>query len=628
MFRAIRCDNRVVLSLLGAIRKNWLAAVIALGAALLLALGGLQYWWTGQISEFQASVLQTSLESSARQFEREVEREAGLLLTLMQPAIRPGRRADWTLLRERRAIWEQASSYPGFLMRTLVHIKDENGQWSFSEVGEFGSQLQPVPTDHDLARVEAELEPFREMPRNARSLRPPSWLLIPESGVLAKAVLAPIRFGRRASDRPAVGWSMAGFVVLVVDWNYLRNVAMPTILDRQFADEDGSRLYDVAIAWEQEPRIVYRTDDSIDNSWFERADLRRRLQVSARTSGAELRSAGQAAGIDPRRRFGSDRQVSVAGTDGPVRAGARAVPGARLRMVAGGEMVPIFLEVAAAHVEGSVAEVVERQRMRELAAGFAVLLLLAGATMLVVVSARRAARLADMQMEFIAGVTHELRTPLSVIFSAAENLADGVVRTPDGARRYGTMVLQQARRLREMVERTLQFAALESGGRRLSLARVALGPALHRAVSEVRPVAEQAGFALEHRNSPNLPDVRADEEALQQILANLLSNAVKYGEPGRWVGVDTETLTTSGRNEVRIHVRDRGPGIAKGEESRLFDAYYRGPASHSGIHGTGLGLKLARDLAVQMGGQLSVKSELGRGSVFTLHLPAMAAARS
>ena len=296
----------------------------------------------------------------------------------------------------------------------------------------------------------------------------------------------------------------------------------------------------------------------------------------------------------------------------------------RTRMILAGDELALDLEIAAKHVSGSLDRAVAQQRVRNLGTGFGVLLLLAGAMALVVVSARRAAQLAAMQMEFVAGITHELRTPLSVICSVGENLADGVVGAGQQARRYGPLIRDQGGHLAELVEQTLQFAALEAGRRRYHLISLNPSQAVEAALEQARPMIEQAGFKLKRGETTQLPQVRADEKALQQSLANLPSNAVKYGKPGCWVRVETVAQDNRGYPEVQIRVRVGGMGIPAAEARRIFDAFYHGSAAtEDNIHGSGLGLKLTRDLVQGMGGRLSFQSVLNKGSVFTIHLPAL-----
>jgi signal transduction histidine kinase len=132
-----------------------------------------------------------------------------------------------------------------------------------------------------------------------------------------------------------------------------------------------------------------------------------------------------------------------------------------------------------------------------------------------------------------------------------------------------------------------------------------------------------AGFVLEQQIEPDLPLVSADILGVSQCLQNLIGNAVKYGGDNRRISLRafTALMEQGSRREVQISVVDRGIGIDSSELAHIFDPFYRSPRVHAAqIHGTGLGLSLAKRIAESMGGRLSVISELSVGSVFTLHL--------
>ena len=604
--------------------KNRLALVILLCIAMLVLLGALQFAWTGQLSEAQAAMMQNALSNSVRQFEQEVERELMFLLALMRPEGRGGQQLDWNRCAEGYALWAETSAHAGLLSRILVYQIGRDGE----------ARLQELPlgeTEPVEAAWEPQLEPVERALAGAagrlgRGRAVFTWTLYPEAEAVVRPIVALDRLRRGAPRGPRSGG--AAFIIVVLDWSYVAQQMLPELVDRLFSGADGERLYEVAVAIRDGESFLYRSDPSIDAAWLAGADTRRRLRLFRPPPERPGPPLGiPAGGPDVVRRLaleaGRDERAGEPGGTGQ-QGGLRPPQGGRGRIVIAGASAGLEVEFAAAHVSGSLAGSVARQRARNLGAGLGVLVLLAGAMALVVVSARRAARLAAMQMEFIAGVSHELRTPLSVICSVGENLADGVVSSAEGAKRYGQLIFSQGRRLGEMVEHTLQFASMESGKRQFKLARIDPETAVQRAVDQARPMIEQAGFALERGTAPGLPRVRADENALQQILANLISNAVKYGDPGRWVRVEADAGESDGDPEVRIRICDRGRGIPKEEEGRVFDAFYRGAAAGEGnIQGSGLGLKLARDLAQGMGGKLSMQSEPGRGSVFTLHLPAL-----
>ena len=540
--------------------------------------------------------MRNALLISLRQLEQAAERELSSLLSAVRLQRLSGGRLDWEQCARGYASWAESSAHVGLLARILVY---ENRRGELGTLRELPlGAAEPVAAEWE-PRLEAVKDALSgtggQLGRRAESW-PLTWTLFPDARALVR-LIAPLDWLRGRASRSLHPVRPAA-VILVLDWAYVVEEMLPTLIERLFSGTDGERLYQVAIAVGDGQSFLYRSDASIDADWLAAADRRQPIRLFQPAQAVQQETS---------------------------RPSQRPLVSVRRRIAIAGASAGLAPEFAVAHVSGSLADAVAQQRVRNLGMGLGVLLLLAGAMALVFASARRAGRLAAMQMEFIAGVTHELRTPLAVISSIGENLSDGVVSSAEGAKRYGRLIADQARRLSGMVEDTLQFVSLESGGGQFTLAAVDPALALQRAVEEAQPMVEQAGFELERGGAADLPQVRADERALQQILANLISNAVKYGTPGRWIRVEAEAGKSAGGRGVQIRIHDRGKGIAKEERAHIFDAFYRGPdAVAEGIQGSGLGLKLARDLALGMGAKLSLRSEPGRGSVFTLHLPVLA----
>ena len=235
-----------------------------------------------------------------------------------------------------------------------------------------------------------------------------------------------------------------------------------------------------------------------------------------------------------------------------------------------------------------------------------------------------AIQLAKLQMEFVASVSHELRTPLTVISSAADNIADGLVGGKDQVKRYGLAIRNQCRQITELVNQILLFAATKDRKNRYILRPLQVSQIMDSVRDNTAELVEGAGFVVEQRIESGLPWVMGDLSALSQCLQNLIVNAVKYSGESRWIGIRAflhDSGEQSGK-EISISVEDRGMGIDRLEMPHIFEPFYRGAAvSAAQIHGTGLGLSLAKNIAEAMGGTLSVVSELAVGSVFTLRLP-------
>jgi signal transduction histidine kinase len=244
---------------------------------------------------------------------------------------------------------------------------------------------------------------------------------------------------------------------------------------------------------------------------------------------------------------------------------------------------------------------------------------------LVAVAGFRAQTLARLQIEFVASISHELRTPLTAIFSAGENVKDGFVSGQASLERYGLIIISQARHLMDLVDRILLFASIRSGKDVYNLHPLQVSEILQLVRKTTAGLQiEEHGYDVEEQVEPNLPCVLGDPSAVCRCLGNLITNAIKYSGKNRDIRISATLHELHNHSkEVRISVEDHGIGISISELRHIFEPFYRSPkVAAARIHGTGLGLSLAAHLSEAMGGRISVVSEVGVGSVFTLHLPA------
>jgi signal transduction histidine kinase len=229
----------------------------------------------------------------------------------------------------------------------------------------------------------------------------------------------------------------------------------------------------------------------------------------------------------------------------------------------------------------------------------------------------RLARERDARAHLIGKVSHELRTPVTVIKGFAYTLRR-TERDPARAAKLD-IVDGECEHLAYLIEGLLEVSRAQADELRLADGEFPLRDCVERVVERLRTVAEQRGVAIDLRWSGNGAAVRGDENRVRQIFANLLTNGIKYAPPGTSVSVSGDT---SGR-ELAVTVADCGRGIADADLPRIFDEFYQAPDRSE--PGAGLGLAIARELAIAHGGRIDVASAEGAGARFTVVLPAAVA---
>lgn len=245
--------------------------------------------------------------------------------------------------------------------------------------------------------------------------------------------------------------------------------------------------------------------------------------------------------------------------------------------------------------------------------------LLVGGLFLVLRTAAREMKLSEMKSDFASNVSHELRTPLASIRVFGEFLRLGRATTPEKVREYGEYIEAESRRLTQLISNILDFAKIESGRRAYRFETGDVGEVLAATLLTFEVRLKHSGFELDYRGPASpLPAIRIDRNALGQAFHNLLDNALKYSGESRWIGVRLERRY----REVVVMVTDRGIGIPKDEQEKIFDRFHRvGTGLVHDVRGSGLGLSIVRHVVESHGGRVTVASEPGRGSLFSIHLP-------
>jgi two-component system phosphate regulon sensor histidine kinase PhoR len=240
-------------------------------------------------------------------------------------------------------------------------------------------------------------------------------------------------------------------------------------------------------------------------------------------------------------------------------------------------------------------------------------------TLLVMTDVTRLRRLENMRRDFVANVSHEIKTPLTAIKGYVETLHNREVDSPEDTSRFLGIIIKHVNRLESIVEDLLSLSRIERDNFReaLNLTSARLGEIFQTAIQVCQKSAEKKGIDIQVQSGEDLY-ANVDATLLEQAILNLLDNAVKYSEGGSRVEINAENHN----GMIAIHIRDYGCGIAKRNLSRLFERFYRVDKARSRqLGGTGLGLAIVKHIVQAHDGEITVDSRLGGGSTFTIHLP-------
>lgn len=539
----------------------------------------LQYCWTGKLARAEITHLQDSLSQKARMlcnaFDAElVASRAALVPTTSE--LDGGQREEVYAAKIRK--WNSRNPRPLFKRMAVAVVDGETVLLEADMKSGRLVKMTPPKEWEDLISIQSNKRPgrpprfthgsgfLREFPVMDEKA-PPSW----------SECSNPDDKSERGKSSPKFGWPGRGereggrrewdWVILELDTDYFRKTWMPDLVATYLNPQDKLH-FDVLIRSK-------RTPDEVIFS----------------TGPASLAGMTKPLAIDFHY-FGSDPQRIPPG-----------FPGARWVM-----------EIR--HRPGSLEAVVATTRRWNLAVAAVLNGLILACGWMLLLATRRSRKVAEERMRFVANVTHELRTPLTVIRGAAHNLKRGIIKDPNAVDTYAGLILDHAESLGEMVDQVL----LLSGGRRGQAVRepVELGPVLHAAVQTVRNDPRFSANTIDLRIPGRIPIVMGDPAALRRAFHNLVENAAKHGGPGTRV----EITLLEEDHCLKIMISDQGPGIPASEMDEIFEPFFRGSRARSGqVRGSGLGLSVVKGIVVAHGGDVSVNSETGSGSTFTVSLP-------
>lgn len=602
--------------------------------ALLATVAVLQYRWTNEATIAAELRMGAELESLMLKWHTDFYGELSAICVAMQVGPDSGARDTWKDYLERYVEWKNAPPHEAlpdvyrnpdlvqdiYIWDTNLETKPElfrlNAGTKTIEVAAVPGDLQTL-----LSRLRANstslsnslrVWQLRGQPGSHDQYGPSSGTNSPASNTNTgwqfdenvPAIVHPIfqRDGRALSSQSPVDW-----MVIVLDLNVVRQRILPELATRYFGGLDGLDYKVALVATGAMSRAIYSSDPGFGIQDISAAD-------------STLNVFGPPPGIARVEFQRKEENTSV------LRSSEwHSFYGSVWFPVIEYESRPSPWVLVLERRAGPLQAVINQVRQKNLIISACVLLLLAANFGVLAIAGFRAQNFAKLQMDFVASVSHELRTPLTSIFCVAENIKDGIVGDKSSLTDYGSMVMSQARRLMDYVDRILLFASIRSGKEQYNLCALEVSEVLQRVRRSMAVLIIEESFVVEECLDSNLPHVIGDLYSVCSCVENLVTNAIKYSAADRRIRISAKLETMEGKSkQVAISVEDRGIGIDPSELKKIFEPFYRSPvATAAQIQGTGLGLSLARHLAEAMGGSLSVISKLGAGSTFTLHLLAV-----
>jgi signal transduction histidine kinase len=603
--------------------RTFTIAMVILATVVVIVLAALQYRWSNQVSEATSSRLADSLQMSMINWHLDLFRDFSEICIALRVDPEIDAQVEWGQYARGFAEWKKTTAHPDLVSNAYVLRFNEGPDTNALRIDPVSRRLERISLPPNFAALRQELREtpsptttaagvneYPDAPSSATNREFADFFYAggPLDGWKFEsripALVRPIARADSSNTGPQGGNSREmDWLVIALNQENFQNQILPDLAQRYFRGTEGLDYQVAVVAGGNPQRVIYSSDS--DFGQREVTDADGTMNIFGRGQNSLQ---------------GSPVQIFHTSTENKGPAASVGITWFPLVQQANDQDWRLVLR----HRRGGpLGAFVADSRRRDLAISFGVLLLLVISIAILIITSTRAQRLAQLQMDFVTAVSHELRTPLTVISSAAENITHGVVEGRQQLEQYGAVIGAQARKLFEMVEQILLFAAIREGHQRYSIRPLEVTEILEAALSSTAGLIQAANFRVDMNVEPNLPRILGDLSALSRSVQNLITNALKYGSDQRWIGVQARiTEHGLGGKEIQISIADHGIGIDPRELPHIFQPFYRSPSvTAAQIHGTGLGLPLAKSIVESMKGHLSVKSIPGRGSTFTVHLP-------
>lgn len=609
-------------------------------AALLITIAVLQYRWAKQLSADAEARIGSSVKPLMIGWHLALYRELSAICVALQVGPDSGAHDNWSDYLHRYVDWSRAATNkdsieniyanPEVVENIYIWDTDDNPPTRLfrlnADTVEIESSGVPDKLQSLLSRLLAKSSnirvalrawEFRDAAESRAgnqgqvSTDPPAdkttgWQFDPNIPAIVHPILHSDQHSHRPVDPSVMIRNRVEWIVIVLNREYLQKEILPNLTRRYFGSGEGLEYKLALIETGKASRVIYSTDSKFPGSGTNGLDSR--MNVFGPPPESLESHFWQSIQNRESLRLGEWHNFSApiwfpviqyTSQDGPW---------------------TLILQ----HRSGPLEAVATNLWYRNMITGSVVLLLLTADVGLIVIASRRAQNLAKLQLLFVASISHELLTPLTAIFGAARNITDGLVEAKDDLKAHGSIIAGQTSQLIELVKENLSFAESESRTNRYTLRPLKVSEILQCVRNNVAKLIEENGFRVDQEIEEGLPSVMGDLSAVCHCLQNLIVNAIKYSGKNRWIGIRASLHETEeDHREVCITVQDRGPGISGAELRHIFKPFYRSPkVVNAQIRGTGLGLAVAERIAKELGGSLTVMSQVGVGSAFTLHLQA------
>jgi signal transduction histidine kinase len=593
--------NRKISTIIQSAKIQFIGTVIFLFLLPVLAI--FQYYWLGQLSDAEKIRMKNNLQMSAERFSEEFDKELTAIYTSFNEITLNTETKKSEILNDTYINWKKKSNFPGIIQSIYAINLTPKQDIQFYKLDTNNTELKAVKwpqkylflkkyLNNDINNVFFRLITLTHGP----ILKPISMIVVTQpSEILIDSI----------EENCIDNW----LIIVVLDENILMNHFMPSLVKKYFYQEDELNYNLIILKEGEASEEFYKSEGYLTPSDFINPDVQTNIG-SWRTRNMIIAAAqyvSDKSEVNITKKIKKEKSLSIKVLTGDSTQNTETSKYLIAKIDRWNLMVK--------HAEGSLEVIVTKARIRNLLISYIIILILGIGIILALVSTRRLQRISQQQLEFVAGVTHELRTPLAVIQSAGENIVDGVVKSKEQYTKYGSLIRDEGKRLSNMVEQVLDYAGIQSKKQLSKFEKLSLT----ELIDEIN-LKFNKNSKINFENKCGDLIIKGDKNALNIALSNIIDNSTKYCTENSHINIFADI--SSDKNFYIIKITDNGLGIDKEDIQKIFKPFYRGKnATNNSIPGSGLGLSLVKGIIENHGGALTVKSEQMKGSTFTIKIP-------